>query len=52
MCVWRCAGAGWEGEVKGMADDGFYIVGKRSVDDHEYCSFFHVVDQRESRKAD
>ncbi len=50
--MWRCVGAGWEGEVKGMADDGFYIVGEQAVDDREYCYFFaHVVDQRESGKA-
>ncbi len=47
VCVWRCVGAGWEGEVEGMTDDEFYIVGEQAVDDHEYCYFFvDVVDQR------
>ncbi len=33
--MWRCVGAGWEGDVKGMMDDGFYIVGKQAVNDRE-----------------
>ncbi len=51
--MWRCVGAGWEGEVEGMRDDGFCFVGKRTVKDREYCLLFvHVVDRRESHKAD
>ncbi len=35
--MWRCVSAGWEGEVNGMTDDGFYFVGEQTVDDREYC---------------
>ncbi len=24
--MWRCVGAGWEGEVEGMTDDRFYCL--------------------------
>ncbi len=51
--MWRCVGAGWEGEDEGIMNDGFDIVGEQAVEDREYCYFFlHVVDQRKSREAD